>query len=121
MSAQPDAIQLARLAARAAASKLGRDITAIDVSERLGIADVFLIVTAANEPQAGAIVEAVEEALDKNGRPPVRREGARGAAWMLLDCVDLVVHVMRPQERMLYSLERLWKDCPLIELGLRDQ
>lgn len=118
MTATQHAIELTRLAAQAASDKFGRDIVAFDVSERLAITDVFLIVTATNERQVGAIVDAVEEAVFKAGQKVVRREGDREARWVLLDFLDLVVHVQHSEARQLYSLERLWRDCPAIELTL---
>lgn len=118
MPATENALKLTRIAAQAASDKFGRDIVAFDVSERLAITDVFLIVTATNEPQVGGIVDAVEEALFRAGQKVVRREGDREARWVLLDFLDLVVHVQHSEERQLYSLERLWRDCPAIPLEL---
>lgn len=117
MSATADAIELAGVAARAAVAKKALDPVAFDVSERLAITDLFLIITATNERQVGAVVDGVEEALLKVGRKPVRREGDRENRWVLLDYLDLVIHVQHSEERALYALERLWKDCPRVELG----
>ena len=118
MTATDRALDLTRIAAQAASDKLGEDIVAYDVSERLAITDVFLIVTAKNERQVGGVVDGVEEALYKAGTKVVRREGDREARWVLLDFLDLVVHVQHAEERTLYSLERLWKDCPEIPLDI---
>lgn len=107
-----------KTAAQAAADKLATDIVAFDVSEQLAITDVFLIATARNERQVGAVVDGVEEALLKSGTKPVRREGDRENRWVLLDYIDFVVHVQHTEERSLYNLERLWKDCPQIPLDL---
>ncbi|MCL1841768.1 MAG: ribosome silencing factor [Propionibacteriaceae bacterium] len=120
MSATARAIELAQVAGRAASTKLAHDIVAFDVSGMLAITDVFLIATAANERQAGAIVDAVDEALLPLGVKTVGREGERDDLWVLLDYGDLVVHVQQPDERQLYSLERLWKDAPRIPLVLDD-
>jgi ribosome-associated protein len=103
------------MAAEAAAGKLATDITLIDVSDRLAITDVFVIATGNNERQVGAIVDAVEERLREHGVKPLRREGRRDGKWVLLDFAEVVVHVMNAEERVFYSLERLWKDCPVIE------
>ena len=118
MTATDHAITLTRFAARAASDKLGNDLVAFDVSEPLAITDVFLIVSATNERQVGAIVDAVEEALLKHGTKPARREGHGENRWVLLDFIDIVVHVMHSEERALYALEKLWRDCPRIELDL---
>jgi len=117
VTATEHAVDIARIAARAAVAKLAKDPVAFDVSERLAITDVFLIVTAGNERQVGAVVDAVEEALHKAGIKAVRREGDRENRWVLLDFLDTVVHVQHSEERALYGLERLWKDCARLDLG----
>lgn len=118
MTATERALELTRAAAQAAADKLGTDILAYDVSEQLVITDVFLLVSATNERQVGAIVDGVEEKLREFDAKPVRREGDRERRWVLLDFLEIVVHVQHSEERTLYALERLWGDCPEIELGL---
>lgn len=115
MTATPRAIELATIAAQAAADKLGTDIAIIDVSDRLAITDCFLLATASNERQVGAIVDAIEEKLRAAGVKPVRREGERNGRWVLIDFLDIVVHVQHEQERTFYALDRLWQDCPRIE------
>ena len=116
MTATDHALELTRTAATAAADKLGTDLVAYDVSDQLAITDVFLVITAANERQVGAVVDGIEEALRGLGERPVRREGDREQRWVLLDYLDLVVHVQHTDERKYYALERLWHDCPPIEL-----
>jgi len=106
---------LALVAANAAADKLASDIIVLDVSNQLVITDCFVIASAPNERQVGAIVDNVEEKMREAGTKPVRREGAREGRWVLLDFVDVVVHVQHTEERAFYSLERLWKDCPRID------
>lgn len=119
MTATEEAVRVTRLAAEAANEKKGLDIVAFDVSEALAITDVFLIVSANNERLVGAIVDAIEERLiEREGLRPSRREGDRENRWVLLDYVDVVVHVQHCEERSLYTLERLWKDCPRIPLAL---
>lgn len=116
MTATPESIDLAVAAAEAASDKLAEDVLAFDVSDQLAIADVFLLCSAPNDRQVHAVVDAIEERLAGEGRNPVRREGERGAHWVLLDYLDLVVHVMHNDDRAFYSLERLWKDCPTVSL-----
>ncbi len=116
MPASERALELTAIAAQAAADKLAEDIVALDVSETLVITDVFLLCSAANDRQVRSIVDAVEEALDKIDVDPVRREGEREGRWVLLDYVDIVVHVQNSEERSYYGLERLWKDGARIEL-----
>ena len=116
MSAAPESLKMAEVAARAAADKLGHDITVIDVSEQLVITDLFVIASADNERQVNAIVDEVEDKLREAGYKPARREGTREGRWVLLDYVDIVVHIQHAEERTLYALDRLWKDCPVIEI-----
>jgi ribosome-associated protein len=116
VTATERAVELATEAALAAADKLATDVVAIDVSEQLVITDVFLLAAAPNDRQVRAIVEAVEERLLKSGVKPVRREGEREGRWVLLDFGELVVHVQHAEEREYYALERLWRDCPLVDL-----
>ena len=116
MTATPRAVELATAAALAAADKLAVDVLALDVSDQLVITDVFLLASAPNDRQVRAIVEAVEDRLRELGAKPVRREGEREGRWVLLDFAELVVHVQHTEEREYYALERLWRDCPVIEL-----
>ena len=115
MAATHDARELALVAANAAADKKASDVIVLDVSDQLVITDCFVIASAPNERQVGAIVDNVEEKMRNAGTKPVRREGAREGRWVLLDFVDVVVHVQHAEERAFYALERLWKDCPRIE------
>ena len=116
MPATERAVELAIAAARAAADLKADEIIALDVSEHLVLTDVFLIASGTNERQVGAIVDAIERALHLLGAKPIRREGQRDARWVLLDFGDIVVHVQHSEDRVYYALERLWTDCPVIEL-----
>ena len=122
MPASERAVELALAAAQAAADKKANDIVILDVSDQLAITDAFVLASAPNERQVQAIVDAVEERL--LGLPekakPVRREGQRSGRWVLLDYVDIVVHVQHSEEREFYALDRLWKDCPTIPFVDRD-
>ena len=116
MTATARAVELARIAAEAAAEKLAADIIAYDVSEQLVITDVFLLCSAANDRQIRAVVDEIEEKMRQAGARPVRREGEREGRWVLLDYLDIVIHVQHAEERVYYALERLWKDCPRLPL-----
>lgn len=118
MTAAPESVEMARIAGAAAADKVATDVVAIDVSEQLVITDVFIIASADNERQVNAIVDEVEDKMREAGHKPARREGAREGRWALLDYTDVVVHVLHADEREFYALERLWKDCPEIDLEL---
>lgn len=122
MPASERAVELALTAAQAAADKKAQDIVIIDVGDQLVITDAFLLASAPNERQVLAIVDAIEEKLLDlpEKAKPVRREGERGGRWVLLDYVDLVVHVQHSEEREFYALDRLWKDCPTIPFADRD-
>src|SRR3954468_1432681 len=114
MTASAEARETALLAAQAAADKLATDVSIVDVSDRLAITDAFVLASAPNERQVQSIVDAVEERLRERGIKPVRREGVAESRWVLLDFIDVVVHVQHAEERAYYALERLWKDCPTI-------
>lgn len=120
MTASAEAIQMATAAARAGSAKLAQDIVVIDVSGQLVITDCFVIASANNERQVNAIVDEVEEKMRLAGYKPARREGAREGRWVLLDYVDIVVHIQHTDERNFYALDRLWRDCPLVEVNLAD-
>lgn len=116
MPASERALELAQAAAQAAADKKAENIVLLDVADQLVITDAFVLASAPNERQVQAIVDAIEERLV--GLPekakPIRREGERSGRWVLLDYVDVVVHVQHSEEREFYALDRLWKDCPRI-------
>lgn len=116
MTTTAQTVRLTRAAAEAASERKATDVIAFDVSDQLAIADVFLLCSASNERQVDAVVDAVEECLRTLGNKPVRREGERDSRWVVLDYLDLVVHVMHGEERAYYALERLWKDCPVIQV-----
>jgi ribosome-associated protein len=116
MTASARSIELAEAAVVAAADKLASDLTILDVSEQLVITDCFVLASAPNDRQVRAVVDAIEEKLLGLGAKPVCREGEREGRWVLLDYVDIVVHVQHSEERTYYALERLWKDCPSLPL-----
>ena len=115
MSARESTIRLTRLAASAIDEKLGTDLVAIDLSEQMVLSEVFLIATGRNEKQVEAIADEVERVLSLAGEKPARRE--RSESWVLLDYSDLVVHIQSEEVRKYYMLDRLWNDCPTIDLG----
>ena len=118
MTASDRARELVNIAALAADSKQGEDLVALDVSGPLPLTDVFLLVTGRNERNVVAIAGEIEDKLIEAGSKPLRREGRAEGRWVLLDFGDIVVHVFHEEDRMYYSLERLWKDCPAIPLDI---
>jgi ribosome-associated protein len=118
VTATDHARELLQIAATAADAKQGVDLVALDVSGPLPLTDIFLLATGRNERNVVAIASEIEDQLIANGSKPLRREGRAEGRWILLDFGDLVVHVFHEEDRMYYSLERLWKDCPVIPIDL---
>ncbi|KRF15406.1 Iojap-like protein [Nocardioides sp. Soil797] len=116
MTATEHAVELVHAAARAASEKLAHRILAFDVSEQLAITDAFLLASAPNDRQVKSIVDEIEDKLREIDAKPIRREGHRDGRWVLIDYGEIVVHVQHEEEREFYALERLWRDCPVIEL-----
>ena len=122
MPATQRAIEMAQTAAQAAADKKAEGLIILDVADQLVITDAFLLASAPNERQVLAISDAIQEsllALPEKAKP-VRREGERAGRWVLLDYIDIVVHIQHSEEREFYALDRLWKDCPEIPFHDRD-
>jgi ribosome-associated protein len=117
VTASQRAVELVRIAAEAASDKLADEIIAYDVSEQLVITDAFVLCSAPNDRQVRAIVDEVETRLrEEAGAKPVRREGEREGRWILLDYLEVIVHIQHEEDRHFYALERLWKDCPALPL-----
>jgi ribosome-associated protein len=110
------AINIANIAASAAADKLAENLVALDVTEPMPLTDIFLLASGRSERQVAAIADEIEDKLLESGIKYLRREGKETGRWILLDFGDLVCHIMHEEDRMYYSLERLWKDCPIIKL-----
>ena len=120
MTALESSVKAVRIAAAAADRLKATDEQAFDVSDLLGITDAMLVVSASNERQVLAVAEEIEKDLflKDNKRKALSREGLELAQWILLDFGDFVVHVMHEEARAFYRLERLWNDCPAIDLQL---
>lgn len=122
MPALQDSIDAVRVAAKAANDIKAMDIVAFDVSQPIAITDIFMVATGGNERQVLAIAEEVEKQLHIQCKRDTRsREGIDEAQWVLLDYGDFVIHIMHKQARKYYDLERLWKDCPQVDLQLEHQ
>lgn len=121
MTATSHAIELLQIAARAADSKGGTDLVALDVTQPLPLTDIFFMVSGNSERNVVAIAGEVEDELIRAGAKPLRREGRAEGRWALLDFGDLVVHVFHEEERGYYQLERLWKDCPVVAIELPER
>ncbi len=111
------ALTLMKTAAEAAQGKKAEQIVGLDLTSLEGVADYFLICSGSSEPQVKAIAEAIEEKLRLAGaRPWHVEDGSR--RWVLMDYVDVVVHVFHEKTREYYLLERLWGDAGSVDLGL---
>ncbi len=109
--------EIALVAAEAASDKKAEDIVAIDVAQLLVVTDYFVICTGNTDRQVKTIADEVEEQVRvKCGLKPIGREGEAEGRWVLLDFVDVVVHVFQPKEREFYRLEKLWGDAPRLAL-----
>ena len=109
---------MAIIAARAADEKKATDIIVQNVGELIGVTDYFVIVTASNNRQVHAIIDAVEEAERLQASvKPLHREETRDGSWELLDYGNIVVHVFQPETREFYRLEALWNDAPVMDLA----
>jgi ribosome-associated protein len=118
VTASANAIRLSNISANAAADKLGENIVALDVTELMPLTDVFLLASGRNERQVSSIADEIEEKMLEAGVKMLRREGKTQARWILLDFGDVICHVMHEEDRMYYSLERLWKDSPVVKLEI---
>ena len=112
------ALEILRAAARSALAKKARTPVALDLRELDGVCDYFFICSGASEVQVKAIAEAVEDGLKEHGVRPWHIEGFESRRWVLLDYVEVVVHVFHEKTREYYMLDRLWGDARSLDLGL---
>jgi ribosome-associated protein len=118
VTASKEALQIVQIAAQAASDKVAENLVALDVTNPMPLTDIFLIVSGRNERQVMAISDGIEDKLLESGVKLLRREGKSSGRWILLDFGYVIVHVMHEEERMYYSLERIWSDCPVVPLEL---
>lgn len=109
--------ELAKLAIETLEDKKAEDISVIDISEVSVIADYFIIAGGNNKSQIQALSDSVEEKLGRAGCPVKQIEGYDTANWVLLDFGDIIVHVFDKENRLLYDLERIWRDGKQIEIS----
>jgi ribosome-associated protein len=114
--------ELARLAAEYADDKKAQDIVELDLRGVVGYTDYFVICTGASERQVKAIHDGIHLGLkDEHGLLPRRVEGVSESRWVLMDYLDVVVHVFTPETRSFYRLEQLWGEAPAREAGSASQ
>ena len=111
---------LVRMAVRLAADKKAHDPVVLDMAEAVGYTDYFVILSGGSTRQAKAIADAVSEGLRAQGVRVAHAAGEREAEWILLDYLDLVVHVFTPAARDFYRLEALWRDVPRLPIESDD-
>ena len=121
MTASAKAIELANIAGVAASDKLAENIVALDITEVMPLTDIFVLASGRTERQVGAIADGIEEKMLESGIKLLRREGKSLGRWVLLDFGDVICHVMHEEDRMYYSLERLYKDQPVVKLDAVSQ
>lgn len=110
-----DSLQTAKLAAKALDSKKGLDIKIIRIRDISSIADYFVIATGTSNTHVKALADEVEFKLDEAGISVSSVEGQRNDTWILLDYIDVIVHVFSEDAREYYNLERLWEDGEIID------
>lgn len=110
------ALEMAKLAIAALEDKKAEDIKVIDISEVSVIADYFIIAGGSNRSQIQALCDNVEEKLGRAGFPAKQTEGYDTANWVLLDFGDVIVHIFDKENRLLYDLERIWRDGRSVDI-----
>jgi ribosome-associated protein len=108
---------LVRTAVRLAADKKAHDPVVLDMAEAVGYTDYFVILSGGSARQAKAIADAVSAGLRAAGVRATHTEGEREAEWILIDYLDVIVHVFTPAARDFYRLEALWRDVPRVPIG----
>ncbi len=111
-----EGLELAKAISEIILSKKGYDIKILDLQGISSVADYFVICSADSDIQVKAITDEIEKRLRKQGIKPYNREGTTTNTWVLLDYIDVVVHVFKHETRLHYSLEKLWGDAHTIEI-----
>jgi ribosome-associated protein len=111
--------ELSAAAMELAADRKGLDIVQLDLRGIIGYTDYFVIVSGRSERQAKAIHDGIHEGMKaRYGRLPRRVEGVAGARWILMDYLDVIVHVFTPETREYYRLEQLWGEAPALHFDV---
>ncbi len=110
--------EIALLAVKSLDDKKAGDIVCLDVSIKSSFTDYLLVASAGSERQLNALVDEVEDNLEKEGIFPKRIEGKAPSGWILMDFGDIVVNVFTEEMRIKYNIEKIWADCEKIELNL---
>ncbi len=108
--------EMAKSACRALSEKKAEELRVIEISEISPLADYFIIATGGNSNQIQAMVDAVEEEMEKTGHSAKQIEGNRNSTWILMDYSDIIVHIFSKEDRLFYDLEKIWTDGRKIEV-----
>ncbi|MCI5775434.1 MAG: ribosome silencing factor [Aerococcus sp.] len=109
--------ELMEIVVKAADDRLGEDIKALDVKKMTPLADYFVILTARNARQVKALVDTIVENIEKNGYDIKAIEGKHADDWLLIDAIDVIVHVFTHEARETYNLEKLWGDADTVDIS----
>lgn len=109
--------EIAAAAASIADRKKGVDIRVYDVAEHIKVADYFVLISGLSRPHVKAIANEIHVALKALGERHARTEGADLGWWVLLDYVDVVIHILQPEARQYYDLDGLYRDCPRLDVS----
>ncbi len=108
--------ELAKIMAKVAWEKKGDDILILDVRKLTDVTDYYILVTGESDLHVKAISDAVEDQLESQDIPPWHKEGFEKLNWVVLDYIEVVIHIFRPHARDFYSLEKLWGDARILQV-----
>ncbi len=108
--------QALKIAVKAVDDKKGIDVVVLDITSVATFTDYFLICSGDSTRQIQAIADEVQQKLAANGHRPAHVEGYNNAEWILMDYLDLVIHIFSRKARAYYDLERLWRDAKILEV-----
>lgn len=118
----PDSQEMVEIITEALLSRKGKDITVLDVSELTTLTDFFVVCHGTSDVQIKALADAVEDDMrEKIGERAWKKEGLQGRAWVILDFVNIVVHVMTKEKRDFYGIERMWNDAKVTHIKDTDE
>ncbi|WP_103665909.1 ribosome silencing factor [Gracilimonas amylolytica] len=118
----PDSQEMVEIITEALLSRKGKDITLLDVSELTTLTDYFVVCHGTSDVQIKALADAVEEDMrEKTGEKAWKKEGLQGRSWVILDFVNIVVHIMSKEKRDFYGIERMWNDAKVTHIKDTDE
>ncbi|MEX0843734.1 MAG: ribosome silencing factor [Balneolaceae bacterium] len=118
----PNSQEMVNIITEALLSRKGKEVTVMDVSELTTLTDYFVICHGTSDVQIKALADAVEESLrEEAGEKAWKKEGLQGRAWIILDYVNIVVHIMSKEKRDYYDLERMWNDAKVTHIKDSDE